>query len=470
MIVLYNGADPCYGFTANETGTGGQYFINVGSTTLLERTTTRPTTTDCDYCGAVYAAPGSSPWNTVAMGNTADAIQVRCPDCPASEAGFFHGMAYGTGFGGLTAGGHDLGGAYVSGPGSARTYELTGAGAPGDGANWTRSTAPNGGTAPASAGVVDASVIAWLEGASLACCGSFEAPVLAQKEGYRYGFNGQEKDDELYGAEGTSYAFEYRMHDARVGRFLSIDPLAREFAYYSPYIFAGSSPIAFIDLDGLERVAAITFNSDVNYRAGHLRSLNGDDITRKVLTTNPAGQMVEAFREATQADPNGIGFVAIWGHGVRSLLFGSNSGAMVVDDLAQLQQAVDNGDIRFAPNATIYIGNCNAGTLNNGVSFAQGIADITGARVIAGSTDGSGPGRGSVGPLDETNGNMKYTMSQPGKDNFRLFQRGEQPFDLGGQIDLQPMLERAKTMPLERMEPIMPTIEATPSERKPIGG
>ena len=290
--------------------------------------------------------------------------------------------------------------------------------------------------------------------------------------GYPFGFNGQEKDDEMHGATGTSYAFEYRIHDARVGRFLSIDPLAREFAYYSPYIFAGSSPIAFIDLDGLERVSAITFNGDVNYRADHLRLMNADDISRKVLTTNPGAQMVEAFREASQADPNGIGFVAIWGHGTENSQWGTanNSSSMVKDDLVQLEQAVANGDIQFAPNATIYLGNCNAGTLDDqGNSFAQRIADITGVRVIAGSTDGSGYGRGSVGPLDESNGNMKYTMSQPAKDNFRLFQRGEQPFDLGGTIDLKPMLDRAKTMPVERMESITPNLDRAPADRTPIG-
>ncbi|MGB3525012.1 MAG: hypothetical protein WBB32_03480 [Flavobacteriales bacterium] len=165
VIVLFNGPDPadnCYGFTVDESGTG-PYFIDVNSTSLLQRTGTggTPSSSDCDYCDNSYT---TATWDPVSLGNSADAVQVRCPDCPESEAGFFHGVGYGSGFGSLTAGANDLGGAYVSGPGGGRTYELTGAGVPGDGANWTRSTAPNGGTAPASAGVVDASVIAWLEG------------------------------------------------------------------------------------------------------------------------------------------------------------------------------------------------------------------------------------------------------------------------------------------------------------------
>src|SRR5690606_30551472 len=51
---------------------------------------------------------------------------------------------------------------------------------------------------------------------------------------YRYGFNNQEKDTEL----GDYYSFEYRVHDTRLGRFLSVDPASRYFGQYSVYSFA----------------------------------------------------------------------------------------------------------------------------------------------------------------------------------------------------------------------------------------
>jgi len=69
---------------------------------------------------------------------------------------------------------------------------------------------------------------------------------------YSFGFQGQEHDDELNGASGTSYAFEYRMHDSRVGRFLSIDPLAANYPWNSPYAFAENKVIQFVELEGLE--------------------------------------------------------------------------------------------------------------------------------------------------------------------------------------------------------------------------
>ena len=55
--------------------------------------------------------------------------------------------------------------------------------------------------------------------------------------GYRYFFNGQESDGEVYG-QGGLHAFEYRMHDTRIGRFWNVDPLAGKFPWNSVYAFA----------------------------------------------------------------------------------------------------------------------------------------------------------------------------------------------------------------------------------------
>ena len=55
--------------------------------------------------------------------------------------------------------------------------------------------------------------------------------------GYRYFFNGQEADNEVLG-DGALHAFEYRMHDTRVGRFWSVNPLAGKFPWNSVYAFA----------------------------------------------------------------------------------------------------------------------------------------------------------------------------------------------------------------------------------------
>ena len=63
---------------------------------------------------------------------------------------------------------------------------------------------------------------------------------------YRYGFNGQEKDDEVKGS-GNSLEFEARIYDSRLGRWLSTDPREGEYAWQSPFAYFMNSPIAILD-------------------------------------------------------------------------------------------------------------------------------------------------------------------------------------------------------------------------------
>src|SRR5690606_3531311 len=68
---------------------------------------------------------------------------------------------------------------------------------------------------------------------------------------YRFGFNGKENDNEVKG-EGNQQDYGMRVYDPRLGRFLSVDPLTIGFPMLTPYQFASNSPIAGIDIDGLE--------------------------------------------------------------------------------------------------------------------------------------------------------------------------------------------------------------------------
>ena len=72
---------------------------------------------------------------------------------------------------------------------------------------------------------------------------------------YRYGFNGKENDSEVKG-EGNQQDYGMRIYDPRLGRFLSVDPLTKKYAMLTPYQFASNSPVASIDLDGLEGFVA----------------------------------------------------------------------------------------------------------------------------------------------------------------------------------------------------------------------
>ena len=66
---------------------------------------------------------------------------------------------------------------------------------------------------------------------------------------YRYGFQNQEVDNEWLGG---AVVFKYRIYDARLGRFFSVDPLTSKYAHNSPYAFSENKVIHCIELEGKE--------------------------------------------------------------------------------------------------------------------------------------------------------------------------------------------------------------------------
>jgi RHS repeat-associated protein len=91
---------------------------------------------------------------------------------------------------------------------------------------------------------------------------------------YRYGFNGKEKED---GINIDNYDFGARIYDGRVGRWLSVDPLAIKYPGDSPFIFGFNTPISFRDSDGNEPVrvwAGTIQQAIVHLNSKGLRSVN----------------------------------------------------------------------------------------------------------------------------------------------------------------------------------------------------
>jgi RHS repeat-associated protein len=62
----------------------------------------------------------------------------------------------------------------------------------------------------------------------------------------RYGFNGKERLSE----HGKKTYFELRVYSNLLGRFLSVDPLVKQYSGHSPYTFALNCPIRFVDVLG----------------------------------------------------------------------------------------------------------------------------------------------------------------------------------------------------------------------------
>jgi RHS repeat-associated protein len=67
--------------------------------------------------------------------------------------------------------------------------------------------------------------------------------------GYRFGFQNQEKDDEVKG-EGNSFDFGARILDTRIGRWCSRDPRENEYSWQSTYAYFKNSPTSILDIKG----------------------------------------------------------------------------------------------------------------------------------------------------------------------------------------------------------------------------
>lgn len=100
---------------------------------------------------------------------------------------------------------------------------------------------------------------------------------------YRYAYQGQEKDPET-GKE----AFELRLWDSRIGRWLTTDPYRQ---YASPYIGMGNNPLNMIDPDGGKADGIFTLNEET----GKVIKISnvGDDVgDHLVLTVNNKGEVL----------------------------------------------------------------------------------------------------------------------------------------------------------------------------------
>jgi RHS repeat-associated protein len=73
---------------------------------------------------------------------------------------------------------------------------------------------------------------------------------FADADGYRYGFNGMEKDDEVKGSTGTVFSTTWRGYNSRLGRWWSVDPMTNVLPSESPYNFANNIPTVGADPAG----------------------------------------------------------------------------------------------------------------------------------------------------------------------------------------------------------------------------
>jgi RHS repeat-associated protein len=205
---------------------------------------------------------------------------------------------------------------------------------------------------------------------------------------YRYGFNGKENDNEA----GTGIQdYGIRIYSERLGRFLSVDPIASIYPELTPYQFASNNPIANIDLDGLEAKLAIAGSGLPLKRegapAGSTTGYTSQDVGAfkdravKLAGFNTVsvhnGKMIFDALKAATAREGSISSIITFAHGNAGGIFLDHDAGFYTANLSKsgkptsntdaMAKAVASGDIKFEKDATWIFASCNAGNNNDPV-------------------------------------------------------------------------------------------------------
>jgi len=163
--------------------------------------------------------------------------------------------------------------------------------------------------------------------------------TVCSKDGdaYRYGFNGQLKDNEWAGV-GNHYEYGARNYDVRIGRPISLDPLTKKYPWYTPYQFAGNSPIEYVDIDGKEE-GLPTFLNDIRKTAGAVvQTYNAVKVVAAVaahvaVATNKAERKIEEHTTPAQRQAGVLTIQFLLGIGPKDRYFGPDE--PITQDLKQ---------------------------------------------------------------------------------------------------------------------------------------
>jgi RHS repeat-associated protein len=121
-----------------------------------------------------------------------------------------------------------------------------------------------------------------------------------QSDKYRYGFEKQEKDNEIAG-EGNHYTFKYREYDPRTGRFWSVDPLFAKYPWNSSYAFAENRVIDGIDLEGKE-FYSVHINEAPDGKRTLVEVINYTNIPQQNISNVPTGNITTQNGYGPQGD------------------------------------------------------------------------------------------------------------------------------------------------------------------------
>jgi RHS repeat-associated protein len=130
---------------------------------------------------------------------------------------------------------------------------------------------------------------------------AFGAPMTGRtynSPDYRYQFNGKERDGET-----NTYDYGFRIYNASIGKFLSVDPLTKSYPWYTPYSFAGNKPSWAIDIDGLEEFIVTNTGTNWSIKRNPNADPNDPQDVGSVQFYNQNGQATSDIKKLGDTDP-----------------------------------------------------------------------------------------------------------------------------------------------------------------------
>jgi len=200
---------------------------------------------------------------------------------------------------------------------------------------------------------------------------------------YRFGFNGKELDTEGMGGGSSTYDYGFRIYNAALGKFLSVDPLYKDYPDLTTFQFASNCPLSCIDLDGLEAKLSTfgaglgshpdgTKNPKEKHEAQFKREAAMDVVWKNAenaYSVNTGEKLLSVLSQATKNEGS-IEYLSIFSHAsnVNIILDNGQYGKHSVGtndwsgySRMSTDQLFSNSEIKFAPNALVVFGGCNAG-------------------------------------------------------------------------------------------------------------
>jgi hypothetical protein len=148
---------------------------------------------------------------------------------------------------------------------------------------------------------------------------TFTSPIK-----YRYGFNGQESDFEIFNSGGSAYTAEFWEYDSRLGRRWNVDPAFKAKPWMSPYHAFSNKPIWNIDPNGAnddeydkdgKKISPLGGDKIDFYHQANGDTKVEDQETCEATTISGGEKIIRGFTERDK-DVNPLTIAAEWDIGI----------------------------------------------------------------------------------------------------------------------------------------------------------